>query len=182
MYIVMYDDMYQRIHISNTETMIPLGIRLKQSMNVSFQKHKVEGFDKVILVDKVKGVEYDLLNTKEVITEELSAGDIEGRFFLNLSESEEDDTEEGDDNVSTEVEEDYTTKAINILVESDNSIKVVTSGVELETIYVSDMAGRTTRYEVSGCSANLELPVAEGVYMVHVVGDTASRTEKVILK
>ena len=182
MYIVMYDDMYQRIHISNIETMIPLGIRLKQSMNVSFQKHKVEGFDKVILVDKVKGVEYDLLNTKEVITEELSAGDIEGRFFLNLSESEEDDTEEGDDNVSTEVEEDYTTKAINILVESDNSIKVVTSGVELETIYVSDMAGRTTRYEVSGCSANLELPVAEGVYMVHVVGDTASRTEKVILK
>jgi hypothetical protein len=150
-------------------------------MNVSFQKFKAEGFDKVTLVDKVLNTEYDLLNTKEVITEELSAGDIEGRFFLNLKETEEDDDIE-DDDVTTEVEEDSAEKCINILVEGENTVKVVTNGVELENIYVSDMAGRTVGYKVSGYSAVVELPVAQGVYMINVIGDTASRTEKVILK
>ena len=182
LYIVMYDNQYQRIHISNTETIIPLGIRLKKSMNVSFQKFSAEGFDKVTLVDKVLNTEYDLLNTKEVITEELSAGDIEGRFFLNLKETEEDDNIEGDDNVSTEIEEDSAEKCINILVEADNTVKVITNGVELENIYVSDMAGRTVGYKASGYSAVVELPVVQGVYMINVIGDTASRTEKVILK
>ena len=182
LYIVMYDNQYQRIHISNTETIIPLGIRLKKSMNVSFQKFSAEGFDKVTLVDKVLNTEYDLLNTKEVITEELSAGDIEGRFFLNLKETEEDDNIEGDDNVSTEIEEDSAEKCINILVEADNTVKVITNGVELENIYVSDMAGHTVGYKASGYSAVVELPVVQGVYMINVIGDTASRTEKVILK
>jgi hypothetical protein len=181
LYIVMYDNQYQRIHISNTETIIPLGIRLKKSMNVSFQKFSAEGFDKVTLVDKVLNTEYDLLNTKEIITEELSAGDIEGRFFLNLKETEEDDDID-DDDVTTEVEEDSAEKCINILVEGDNTVKVITNGVELENIYVSDMAGRTVGYKASGYSAVVELPVAQGVYMINVIGDTASRTEKVILK
>jgi hypothetical protein len=181
LYIVMYDDAYQRVHINNTEIIIPLGIRLMKSMNVSFQKFKAEGFDKVTLVDKVLNKEYDLLNTREVITEELVAGTIEGRFFLNLSESTKEDTEEGDDNVSTEIDEN-TAKSINILVASSNSVRVITDGVELETITVSDMAGRTTTYQVGGCFAEIELPVAQGVYMINVIGDTASRTEKVILK
>jgi hypothetical protein len=44
------------------------------------------------------------------------------------------------------------------------------------------MAGRSMKYDVKGCVANLKLSVAEGVYTINVIGDTASRTEKVILK
>ena len=64
----------------------------------------------------------------------------------------------------------------------DNAIRVITNGVELETIYVSNMAGRTMRYDASGYSAELTLPVPSGVYIVQVMGDKANRTEKVILK
>ena len=72
---------------------------------------------------------------------------------------------------------------INIYTnEADNSINVVTNGVELQTIYMSDMAGKTMSYEVSGYNANLRLPVAQGVYTIYVIGDKANRTEKVILK
>jgi hypothetical protein len=181
LYIVMYDGKYQRVHVNSKEIVIPLGIRLMTSMNVSFQKFKAEGFDKVTLVDEVANKEYDLLSGKEVVTEKLLAGDIEGRFFLNLKEKEEDDDIE-DDDVTTEVEEDSAEKCINILVEGENTVKVVTNGVELVNIYVSDMSGRTVGYKASGYSAVVELPVAQGVYMINVIGDTASRTEKVILK
>ena len=54
--------------------------------------------------------------------------------------------------------------------------------MELETIYISDMVGHVYTYKVSGNSAFIELPVPAGVYVVSVIGDTASRTEKVILK
>ena len=182
LYIVMYDGKYQRVHVNSKEIVIPLGIRLMTSMNVSFQKFKAEGFDKVTLVDEVANKEYDLLSGKEVVTEKLLAGDIEGRFFLNLKEKEEDDDIEGDDNVSTEIEEDSAEQSINILVEGENTVKVITNGVQLENIYVSDMTGRTVGYKTSGYSAVVELPVAQGVYMINVIGDTASRTEKVILK
>jgi hypothetical protein len=59
---------------------------------------------------------------------------------------------------------------------------VVTSGAELQTIYVSDMTGRTQAYQVSGNYAELQLPVAQGVYLVQVISDKVSRTEKVVLK
>ena len=98
---------------------------------------------------------------------------------------EEEEDNNGDDNVSTELEEneELANGAINIFVDdADNTIKVVTNDVELQVIYVSDMAGRTMKYDVKGYAANLKLPVAQGVYTVSVIGDTASRTEKVILK
>ena len=113
------------------------------------------------------------------------AGDIEGRFFLNLGVAVEDEEEDntGDDNVSTEVEDnEMSDGAINIFVDSDNTIRVVTNQVELKAIYVNDMAGRTMKYDVKGYAAALKLPVAQGVYTVSVIGDTANRTEKVILK
>jgi hypothetical protein len=37
-------------------------------------------------------------------------------------------------------------------------------------------------YDVNGYSATLNLPVAKGIYLVHVIGDKLTRTEKVILK
>ena len=61
-------------------------------------------------------------------------------------------------------------------------IKVIANDVELQTIYVNDMTGRMTRYDASGSYAELKLPVAQGVYLVHVIGDKLTRTEKVIVK
>ena len=91
----------------------------------------------------------------------------------------------GDDDVTTSVEdasgEDL---AINIYNDTDNSdaITVVTSNVELEKIYVSDSMGRVIPFEAKGNYAKIQIPNAMGVYIVQVIGDKASRTEKVILK
>ena len=182
LYIIANDGKYSVYNTPSTEQAIPLGIRVKQSMNVRFEKAWFKEFSKVILVDMLKGVECDLLEMPYT-TETLSTGDLEGRFFLYLEEVTTEDDTEGDDNVSTEVEDYFDADAINIFVEeSDNTISIITNGVELETIYVSDMAGKTISYKASGFSTSLKLPVPKGVYLVQVIGDTANRTEKVILK
>ena len=185
LYIVANDEMYSRYSVANESQMIPLGVRLKKDMNIKFERAYFQNFSEATLIDTYTDKEINLLRNTYT-TETLVAGEIEGRFFLNLGVAvEEEEDNNGDDNVSTELEEneELANGAINIFVDdADNTIKVVTNDVELQVIYVSDMAGRTMKYDVKGYAANLKLPVAQGVYTVSVIGDTASRTEKVILK
>ena len=185
LYIVANDEMYSRYSVANESQMIPLGVRLKKDMNIKFERAYFQNFSEATLIDTHTDKEINLLRNTYT-TETLVAGEIEGRFFLNLGVAvEEEEDNNGDDNVSTELEEneELANGAINIFVDdADNTIKVVTNDVELQVIYVSDMAGRTMKYDVKGYAANLKLPVAQGVYTVSVIGDTASRTEKVILK
>ena len=180
LYIIAKDGKYASIDVATEDQTIPLGIRIKQAMNVRFEKSWFKGYSQAILIDKQTGKEYDLM-TKTYTTEKLGVGDIEGRFFLNLEEPVIEDENPEDDNVSTDVEE-MAANEINIIVEPDNTIKVITNGIELETIYISDMAGKTMKYDVSGYAVALNLPIAKGVYTISVVGDTASKTGKVILK
>ena len=182
LYIIANDKMYSRLDVNPNTKVIPLGVRLKQDMNIKFVKEYFKNFNNATLVDTYTGKQTDLLRNSYT-TETLVAGDIEGRFYLNLelSANVEDDNE-GEGDVSTEVEEDSMENAINIYVDESDVIRVVTNGVELKVILVSDMAGRTMRYDVRGYAANLKLPVAQGVYTINVIGDTASRTEKVILR
>ena len=185
LYIVANDEIYSRYSVANESQMIPLGVRLKKDMNIKFERAYFQNFSEATLIDTHTDKEINLLRNTYT-TETLVAGEIEGRFFLNLGVAvEEEEDNNGDDNVSTELEEneELANGAINIFVDdADNTIKVVTNDVELQVIYVSDMAGRTMKYDVKGYAANLKLPVAQGVYTVSVIGDTASRTEKVILK
>ncbi len=183
LYIVANDEMYSRYSVANESQMIPLGVRIKKDMNIKFEREYFQNFSEATLIDTYTDKEINLLRNTYT-TETLVAGEIEGRFFLNLGVAvEEEEDNNGDDNVSTEVEDnEMSDGAINIFVDSDNTIRVVTNQVELKAIYVNDMAGRTMKYDVKGYAAALKLPVAQGVYTVSVIGDTASRTEKVILK
>jgi hypothetical protein len=152
-------------------------------MSVRFEQVSETEFTVVTLVDKLTGKNYNLLG-RSYTTEELPAGDLEGRFYLQVSTEDlfPDHNEDENGDVSTEIEE-TTESNIQILTSTNQSaIKVITSNVELETVYVSDMVGHIYTYQVSGNSAYIELPVPMGVYIVQVIGDTASRTEKVILK
>lgn len=184
LYIVANDAMYSRYTANSTSVVIPLGVKLKKDMNIKFSREYFKNFSEATLVDKHTGKETNLLRNTYT-TETLVAGNIEGRFFLNLGVAleEEEENPSDDDNVSTDVEEsDIAEGAINIFTDNENTIRVITNGVELKAIYVSDMAGRTMKYDVKGFAAKLQLPVAQGVYTVNVIGDTANRTEKVILK
>ena len=185
-YAIAFDEELARICVNNMSKTIPLGIYLHKPMSVKFSKCYSKNILSAILVDTYTNKEYDLMD-RSFTTETLASGNLDGRFFLNLTTLDEDyyvEDEEDDDNVSTDVEENTLDEnAINIFVrESDNAIRVLTSGVELRTIYVSDMSGRTMRYNVKGYSTSIKLPVPNGVYLIQVIGDKLTRTEKVILK
>lgn len=182
LYVIAYDNKYARFHTNSETQTIPLGIRLQTDMRVLFNLSNLDGFEKVVLYDAVADYSFDLTSSPNLYLD-MEEGEIIGRYFLNVSvgDDAEDDEEEG--GVTTDVETTTSEVGINIYTnEADNSINVVTDGVELQTIYVSDMAGKTMSYEVSGYNANLRLPVAAGVYTIYVIGDKANRTEKVILK
>jgi glycosyltransferase involved in cell wall biosynthesis len=89
---------------------------------------------------------------------------------------------DGDDEVTTDIMDIVETADINIYQSGDNQIRVVTNNVNLQQVYVIDMVGRTIQYNVSGSSTEFRLPNTTGVYIIRVVGDKLTRTEKVIVK
>ena len=161
-------------------------------MNLTFEKVYNEGYDEVVLVDTKTQKFYNLLK-RTYTTDVLSTGDTEGRFYLNLTVSGDDDLDDegdnpggddivDDDDVSTEVEETIEEPQINIYTVDNSIVRVSSVGTALKTIYVSDMTGRTDEYSVDGNYVELQLPVSSGVYTVTAVGETASKIGKVILK
>jgi hypothetical protein len=130
---------------------------------------------------------YNLLE-RTYTTGVIGTGDTDGRFYINLTASndiiveDEEDDDVNDDNITTDTEDVTETAEINIYAVNDNTIRVVTAGASLQSIHVSDMAGHTGSYVVEGNVAEIQMPVSQGVYLVHVVCDNLTRSEKVILK
>ena len=191
-YIIHNDGQYARLDTGKDKVCIPLGIRLQKPMNLTFEKVYNEGYDEVVLVDTKTQKFYNLLK-RNYTTDVLATGDTEGRFYLNLTISGDEDLEEegdntggddieGGDDVSTEVEETIEDPEINIYTVDNNIVRVSSVGTTLKSIYVSDMTGRTDEYSVEGNYVELQLPVSSGIYTVTVIGETASKTGKVILK
>lgn len=191
-YIINGNGQYARLDTGKDKVCIPLGIRLQKPMNLTFEKVYNEGYDEVVLVDTKTQKFYNLLK-RNYTTDVLATGETEGRFYLNLTVSGDEDLEEegdntggdgieGGDDVSTEVEETIEEPEINIYTVDNNIVRVSSVGTTLKSIYVSDMTGRTDEYSVEGNYVELQLPVSSGVYTVTVIGETASKTGKVILK
>ena len=191
-YIINENGQYARLDTGKDKVCIPLGIRLQKPMNLTFEKVYNEGYDEVVLVDTKTQKFYNLLK-RNYTTDVLATGDTEGRFYLNLTISGDEDLEDegdnpggddivDDDNISTEVEETTEDAEINIYTVDNSIVRVSSIGTALKTIYVSDMTGRTDSYNVDGNYVELQLPVSSGVYTVTAIGETASKTGKVILK
>ena len=181
LYVIKYNDKWAGVTIPNADECIPLGLRMMvKNQSVTISLNKVSGIDTAILEDRQEGKQYDLLAGEKCTVSGLVKGDCEGRFFLNLGVSEED---EEDNEVPTEIEEELSSESgIMIFSNSDGFVVSCSSDINLQTIYVNDMSGKTAKYLVSGQYAEIKLPVAQGVYTVNVIGDTASKVGKVILK
>lgn len=184
LYMLAYDNKYARLHTHKPTQTIPLGIMLQVDMRVHFKLSDVDGFEKVTLYDAVADKEFNLTESPDLYLD-LKAGnkDYVGQYFLNVTLQEETD-DNIDDDTTTDIEEEVAGQtAINIYTNGgEKSVQIVTNGVELQQIYVSDMTGRTMRYDAEGTVATIQLPVVDGIYLVQVIGDNATRTEKVILK
>ncbi len=181
-YVMRYDKKWAGMVVPNMEEPIPLGVRTsKKNVSIRFSISDMRGISSATLEDRMLGVTYNL-GTEECIIESLPKGETEGRFFLNLKAAEVTPDEE-DDNVATDVEEELVSESgISIIGNSEGIIVSSSSDIELQTIIVNDMSGKSASYKVSGQYAEINLPVAQGVYTVSVIGDTASKIGKVILK
>ena len=180
MYVMRYDKTWSGIRVPYMEEAIPLGIRVnRKNTPVEFNLVSKEELGDVILEDRAEGKFYNLSEGEKCTVSDLQKGECIGRFFLYLSEP----RVEEDDDVTTEVEEEVSSEnGIIIMTKEDGVVVSCSADIELRTIYINDMSGKTAMFNVSGQYAEIELPVAKGVYTVNVIGDTATKTGKVILK
>ena len=179
LYIMRYNEKWAGVRVPTYDEPIPLGIRVSAAdQTFVFSLENAQDMASVMLEDRLEGKTYDLLAGETCTVSGLKVGDCEGRFFLNVGAKEQ--TE--DDDVTTDVEDITTDNSIYITSKGNAVVVSCSSDVELQTIVVNDMSGRTATYNVSGQYVELNLPVVQGVYLVKVIGDTATKTGKVILK
>ena len=184
MYIMRYDKKWADLTIPSMTESIPLGVRInKAGSTIRFSFVESEGLGDIYLEDRLTGEIYNLTIGQVCTVSDLPVGDCEGRFYLNLSEKEEEDNEEEGGDVSTEVDEEtFTDSGISIIGNSEGVVVSCSTDMELQCIYINDMSGKTAMYKVSGNYVAISLPVAQGVYTVNVIADKANKTGKVILK
>lgn len=184
LYVNGRDDRYSTISFQNADTVISLGIHNKlvnKYMSVRFTLENYQGLESVILEDR--GVEpvvrYDLLDGEQPYIQRLQPGYIDGRFFLIIGSGTEEDQ-------PTSVEEVESANADSqISITSDEGIVTVSSSqnVLLTGAYITDMSGRTSYVEFKNAHYNrFNIVGSAGVYIVNAIGDTMSKSEKVIVK
>ena len=178
------DAIYSSYGIDDAAKVIPVSLRNKQAnknLTVKFSLSAVEGFESVILEDRLNSKTYDLTEGETPVFSGIAPGDCIGRFYLNINYAYEDVTsvDEGESDGSG-------SESRGIEIYEANSKQVVISSsdnVMLEQVYITDMSGRTTVKKLSDAHYNvLTLDGLQGVYVIKAVGDSASRTEKVIVK
>lgn len=183
-YVADGDDIYSSYGIDDAAKVIPVSLRNKQAnknLTVKFSLSAVEGFESVILEDRLNSKTYDLTEGETPVFSGIAPGDCIGRFYLNINYAYEDVTsvDEGESDGSG-------SESRGIEIYEANSKQVVISSsdnVMLEQVYITDMSGRTTVKKLSDAHYNvLTLDGLQGVYVIKAVGDSASRTEKVIVK
>ncbi len=178
LYIMRYNAKWAGVRVPTYDEPIPLGIRVSAAdQTFVFSLDSEADMATVMLEDRLEGKTYNLLAGETCTVTGLKVGDCEGRFFLNVGAK-----EQVEDEVVTDIEDSISDKNINILSQEQRIIVSCNNEVELQTIIVNDMSGRSSVYNVSGQYVELNLPVTQGVYTVKVIGDNATKTGKVILK
>lgn len=177
LYAIRYSKNWSGLSIPTLSEPIPLGVRVNaDNETFTFSLKRASGDFNIILEDRQLSKQYNLSEGEICVVDDLVAGNSEGRFYLLLSEN---IKEEGDD-VTTDIEDNSILNG-GIDIFTDDNFIVVSSDVELYSVIVSDLAGRSKTYRVSGQYVQLDLPVNIGVYTISVIGDKATRVEKIKL-
>lgn len=184
-YIMMGEGYDEVVSVPDAETVIPLGVRVREKMDLSFYVRYIDGINEVWLEDRATAAFYDVANYKGTIRG-LEPADYQGRFYLHLSSnSEEEDPEEEENpdiDVPTDVEEATASSGIDIFNTEGVITVSSTSDIALSAVYVTDMAGRTRSYKASGNYVRIVTDLVPGVYVVNAVGDKESTERKIVVK
>lgn len=184
---VMLDDSYDEVvAVPNAEKVIPLGVRVREKMDLNFYVYDMDGINEVYLEDRATGEFRDIVRSRAMFRD-MEAGDYKGRFYLHLSTtSGEDPTApedpDGGSDTPTSVVDTENTGGIEIY-NSGNVVMVSSSSdILLAEVYITDMSGRTKRYEASGNYLRLVTDLVPGVYVVNAIGDKGSAEQKIVVK
>lgn len=180
LYVMRYNAKWAGVHIPSMIQSIPLGVNVSQknqSFTFGLMHSNIEG--QILLEDRLTETITDL-STHTYSVGDLPVGVCEGRFYLSIVPTEDEDYVP-DDLPTSIIEEDAGTHQIGIYANGNNVTVTTNEGNDLQSIVVTDMAGRIRVYNVSGRYVNLSLPIATGVYTLRVVADNAVRTEKIYL-
>ena len=184
-YIMMGEGYKETVAVPDAETVIPLGVRVREAMDLNFYVKYIDGINEVWLEDRATGGFYPIVNYMGTIRG-LEPADYQGRFYLHLSsnsEEEDPDEEENPDiNVPTDVEEATASSGIDIFNTAGVITVSSTSDIALTAVYVTDMAGRTRSYKASGNYVRIVTDLVPGVYVVNAVGDKESTERKIVVK
>ena len=176
LYVMRYGESYSGLSVPTFDEPIPLGVRIgaeNQTYIISIVSDNMP-WD-VMLDDRKMGKIYNLSQGEVCVVDDLPADTCENRFYLQFV----DRMPEDDDVVTSVTDTEVDAKDITIYTEQDDIVVSSTPNVELRRIVVVDMAGKHQVYNVSGRYVALSLPLNQGIYTVHVIGDNAVKTEKV---
>ena len=183
LYVMRYDRKWAGLSIPTMSEPIPLGVKVStadKAFTFSLGASNIE--EDIILEDRQTGAQYNLSKGENYRVEGLQVGKCEGRFYLMLSENEEEELPEYGDEITTDAEEtESLANGIDIFTQENSIVVSCNSEMELMQVVVSDVAGRHQVYNVSGQYVKLDLPVSTGVYTISVIGDKATRVEKIKL-
>ena len=183
LYVMRYDRKWAGLSIPTMSEPIPLGVKVStadKAFTFSLGASNIE--EDIILEDRQTGAQYNLSKGENYRVEGLQVGKCEGRFYLMLSENEEEELPEDGDEITTDAEEtESLANGIDIFTQENSIVVSCNSEMELMQVVVSDVAGRHQVYNVSGRYVKLDLPVSTGVYTISVIGDKATRVEKIKL-
>lgn len=180
LYLSCQNDALAKQVVNTKKQSLPLGLlnASNAAMNLEFAVAQNNGFDQVALLDKATGQVYDLSNGDTVRINDVPAGNIVGRFYLNLQGV--DNEQEGDD-VATGLD---ANQASDIYVYVNQKQLVVSSANEaLYLVRAVDMSGRQWLFDAKGSSyASFNLPVPAGTYVVSVNGANQVKTQKIVVE
>ena len=182
MYMMAYSKKLSQIGINKQTEIIPLGIRTNVEKSLKFTPYYNDGYQEVFLEDRQTGISYDMLATNaEYIINNVPAGNNEGRFYLHVTVDENRiPSTIGEEGIESVDAEDFN---IDIFAQGKQVTVSSSQNLVIQTILVSDMAGRTQVFTASNPHFNqLNLQVAQGTYIVKVIGDKGTKEAKVIIK
>lgn len=173
--VAMYGKELDKVVIPDLTQAIPLKLVCGVKMTVEFGPYKVSDIETAVLEDRETGKQYNLLAEKPQIA--LAKGTYAGRFFLNLGAEEQGMPTEDDP-----IEEQGS--AISIYAGEDGVIVISSSLDEnLVEAQITNMGGNTQTIKLKDSHYNsIKLDGAQGTYVVKAIGETQSKTAKVIVK
>lgn len=184
-YIMMGEGYDEVVSVPDAETVIPLGVRVREAMDLNFYVKYIDGINEVWLEDRATGEFYPIVNYMGTIRG-LEPADYQGRFYLHLSSNSEEENPDEEDNpdidVPTDVEETTASSGIDIFNTEGVITVSSTSDITLSAVYVTDMAGRIRSYKASGNYVRIVTDLVPGVYVVNAVGDKESTERKIVVK